>query len=206
MSLNSSTILLIPIFVIQSQGTESTAAEGQNKFSHSKITHFVSISMPPSPLGAHLENKKEIPSLDKDVVIAGDDIPNSAATSEKTTKTKFYSQPMPKGSALNETIANGSVSNPPELPLRNPMIYKLKNRPFDPFKTWSSKLERQISNLRGKHPETVQDVESQHPAEVEALPVDRYFDALQGPELDTLRVCFFLLLNCCFNAYGFLNS
>ncbi|CAI9774158.1 unnamed protein product [Fraxinus pennsylvanica] len=175
-------------------GTESTAAEGQNNTSHSQITHSVSISMPPSPLGAHLENTNELPSLDKDVAIAGNDIPNSAATSEKTTRTKFYSQPMPKGPAFNEAIANGSVPNPPELPLRNPMIHKLKNRPFDPFKTGSGKLERQISNLRGKHLETAQDLESQQPAEVEALPVDRYFDALEGPEWDTLRASEEILL------------
>lgn len=53
---------------------------------------------------------------------------------------------------------------------------------FDSFKTWSGKLERQLSNLRGKHRET-----EQQPAEFETLPVHRYFDALEGPELDTLR-------------------
>ncbi|KAF3324490.1 S-type anion channel SLAH2-like protein [Carex littledalei] len=60
---------------------------------------------------------------------------------------------------------------------------------FDPFKTWSGKLERQISNLRGM-PTEEEDLEAgetkRHESE-EAPGVDRYFDALEGPELDTLR-------------------
>ncbi|KAI3458071.1 hypothetical protein Pfo_014734 [Paulownia fortunei] len=104
---------------------------------------------------------------------------------------KFYSQPMPKVSALNEAITGGNSSN---LPLRNPRIDKLQDKRFDSFKTWSGKLERQISNLRGKHRETEQEPQTQLHAEFETLPVDRYFDALEGPELDTLRASEEILL------------
>ncbi|KAF3324489.1 S-type anion channel SLAH2-like isoform X1 [Carex littledalei] len=60
---------------------------------------------------------------------------------------------------------------------------------FDPFKTWSGKLERKISNLRGK-PTQEEDLEAggTNKHEIEEAPgVDRYFDALEGPELDILR-------------------
>lgn len=74
----------------------------------------------------------------------------------------------------------------------------MRDSRFDPFKTWSGKLERQISNLRGM-PTEEEDLEAgetkRHETE-EAPGVDRYFDALEGPELDTLRVCtivFFVL-------------
>jgi len=60
---------------------------------------------------------------------------------------------------------------------------------FDSFKTWSGKLERQISNLRGIPQESDVEADSSEIAKTEHVPeVRRYFDALQGPELDTLRV------------------
>ncbi|KAJ3671052.1 hypothetical protein LUZ60_008478 [Juncus effusus] len=60
---------------------------------------------------------------------------------------------------------------------------------FDSFKTWSGKLERQISNLRGIPREIdLEKNEMEKKLENEEAPaVDRYFDALEGPELDTLR-------------------
>ena len=64
----------------------------------------------------------------------------------------------------------------------------LKDTRFDSFKTWSGKLEKQLSHLRGKPWETGPDATSPRKVEVETLPVDRYFDALEGPELDTVRV------------------
>lgn len=76
---------------------------------------------------------------------------------------KFHSQPMPKPSA----------------------VHPVYDKRFNSFKTWSGKLERQLSNLRGIHLET----EPSPPQEYfENVPVHRYFDALEGPELDTLRV------------------
>ncbi|KAK4489590.1 hypothetical protein RD792_005402 [Penstemon davidsonii] len=59
---------------------------------------------------------------------------------------------------------------------------KLKYGKYDSFKTWSGKPERKISKLRSKH------------TELGNLPVDRYFDALEGPELDKLRDCEEILL------------
>ncbi|KAG8381217.1 hypothetical protein BUALT_Bualt06G0099200 [Buddleja alternifolia] len=153
-------------------GMEAAAMENQNDLSKHERTHSVSISMPPSPIQAHLHNSK--------TVLFGND------------ETKFYSQPMPRGSTLNEAVTSGKSAN---LPIRNPRIDNLKDTRFDSFKTWSGKLERQLSNLRGKHHETEDEAWSQqHPAEVENIPVDRYFDALEGPELETLRASEEILL------------
>ncbi|KAK6132154.1 hypothetical protein DH2020_034110 [Rehmannia glutinosa] len=167
----------------------TTAMENRDNLSEPQRTHSVSISMPPSPIEAHLNNTKRVLFNDDETILGSDHIPNSAQTKQA----KFYSQPMPKGSALNEAITAGtSTSN---LPLRNPRIEKLQDKRFDSFKTWSGKLERQLSNLRGgKHRETEQESDQNQPHSEINLPVDRYFDALEGPELDTLRASEELLL------------
>ncbi|KAK8970009.1 S-type anion channel SLAH3 [Platanthera guangdongensis] len=57
---------------------------------------------------------------------------------------------------------------------------------YDSFKTWTGKLEKQISNLRAREQSHV--INNPQNREAEALPtIKRYFDALKGPELDTLR-------------------
>lgn len=70
-----------------------------------------------------------------------------------------------------KTEARASAMNP---------VY---DKRFDSFKTWSG----QLPNLS----------ESEQ-IELEILPVHRYLDALEGPELDTLRVCT--------NMHGYNNS
>ncbi|KAL6618693.1 hypothetical protein ACP70R_033832 [Stipagrostis hirtigluma subsp. patula] len=71
-----------------------------------------------------------------------------------------------------------------------------RDRRFDHFKTFSGRLERQLSNLRGvPAPETIEpaddskkiseEVESEEDDDVPTA--DRYFAALEGPELETLR-------------------
>lgn len=98
------------------------------------------------------------------------------------TAAKFHSQPIPTGVGFEEAVAAGKF---PKQQLRNSRIDNLKDERFSSFKTWSGKLERQISNLRGK-PTTEASVNTPR---TENVPVDRYFDALEGPELDILRVC-----------------
>ncbi|CAI9774157.1 unnamed protein product [Fraxinus pennsylvanica] len=143
--------------------------------------------MPAYPSGVHLENTKVSSGNNADAN-SRNYIPNSAATSKNSNvPTKFCSHSMPKGSTFNETIPNGTIPKPSNLKLRNSNIDKPKSSPFNSFRTWSEKFGRQISNLHGKHWETALGMDSQQPAEVEVLSVDRYFDALEGPELDTLR-------------------
>ncbi|KAK4489585.1 hypothetical protein RD792_005397 [Penstemon davidsonii] len=154
---------------------ESASMELQDGLSRSKRTQLISISMPPSPIEDHVLNIKRVLFKDDDTV-CGKEIPTYKKVGRKEKQAKFYSQPMPKGSILNEAIVTGKFSN-----------HKLKYGRYDSFKTWSGKLERNISNLRGKHRETDQQPQNQKPTEVGNLPVDRYFDALEGPELDKLR-------------------
>lgn len=149
--------------------------------------------MPPTP--------KRVGFTDNNETI---DAPDSAAATSKDKKTRFYSQPMPSATTT-ESSAGAPASG--ELP-RHPRISKLKDKRFDSFKTWSGRLERQLSNLRGnKIQEIEQESVSQPTAEPQPntpinIPVDRFFDALEGPELDKLRVCFFcfftLILVHCF--------
>lgn len=92
-------------------------------------------------------------------------------------KMTFHSKSMPRGAMFLDQEAS-----------RN-----FHDKRYDLFRTMSGKLERQISNLRGKPNESslLQD----HKEITESLTADRYFDALQGPELETLKVlyCSFLL-------------
>ncbi|KAL3653584.1 hypothetical protein CASFOL_003265 [Castilleja foliolosa] len=184
-------------------GIEAAMEKKENQNNHSnpqRVQQSFSISMPPSPVEAHLHDIKRSVMFTDDETVPGKPIPNSAdATPHKNVKahkeqTKFYSQPMPKGSALNDAITNGNSPN--QLPLRNPRIHRLQDKRYDSFKTFSGKLERQISILRGvKHWEDEQDPgETQQRHTENHLPVDRYFDALEGPELDKLRASEELLL------------
>lgn len=132
------------------------------------LVHAVSISMPTSP---SIGNKGNVTFAD----VSQDP---SATPGTLPKQVKFHSQPMPKGAALDPAI----VGNVPQHP-----SIRFKDRRFDSFKTWSGKLERQISNLRGKPQEQGPEEKPTRSSENDALPVDRYFDALQGPELDTLR-------------------
>ncbi|CAH8318036.1 unnamed protein product [Eruca vesicaria subsp. sativa] len=83
-------------------------------------------------------------------------------------KMTFHSKSMPRGSMFLDQEACRSSHD----------------KRYDLFRTMSGKLERQISNLRGKPI----DSSLQEDEEItESLTADRFFDALQGPELETLK-------------------
>ncbi|RZS03354.1 hypothetical protein BHM03_00033530 [Ensete ventricosum] len=90
-----------------------------------------------------------------------------------------FSVPIDRDIKLDHSVC------PQQMPRNN----RFKDKRYDSFKTWSGKLERQISTLRGKpqEPEEVNDSKKTKP---EAVPADRFFDALEGPELDKLKVLF----------------
>ncbi|KAL5555240.1 hypothetical protein UlMin_037476 [Ulmus minor] len=127
---------------------------------HQRI-HSVSISMPSTPIEDYILREKRV---------IFDDLPLSNGT-------KSASCELPKASKFKSYMP------------QNPNIGRLIDRRFDSFKTWSGKLERQITHLRGKTPRDTgpEDVVLQN-TDVEALPIDRYYDALEGPKLETLRV------------------
>ncbi|KAI3990525.1 hypothetical protein MKX01_022825 [Papaver californicum] len=147
----------------------------------------VSISMPSSPLGVKnaLVNDNDGPKLGNRGLS-----PLGLLTtpySELPRRTKFLSQPIPLGNAYAEAILKGNYPEAIKNPYINPRTNRLKDKRFDSFKTWSGKLERKISHLRGKPEGLGPEVNVPENFEVETLPVNRYFDALEGPELETLR-------------------
>lgn len=136
--------------------------------------------MPSSPSEVEMKNPRR-------VLFDVSGIPDSSAAPETANelpkRVKFHSQPMPKGFVFEGAFNHTNFTH-------HPSIARLKDKRFDSFKTWSGKLERQLSNLRGRPREAAPENNTPRRAEMETnLPVDRYFDALQGPELDTLRVC-----------------
>ncbi|XAR71677.1 hypothetical protein NMG60_11018062 [Bertholletia excelsa] len=169
-------------------GFQIAAVKSQSQHYQSQRMRSVSISMPSSPMELHLQSAERHLFRDHNGTVPDNEIANSSATSTcgGTKQARFHSQPMPAVSVINEAAVTGNVLNCEDVPPSNPRINKLKDKRFDSFKTWSGKLERQLSHLRGKPREAVPDDNTQN-VEVEHLPVDRYFDALEGPELDTLR-------------------
>ncbi|KAJ4950343.1 hypothetical protein NE237_027175 [Protea cynaroides] len=146
--------------------------------------HSISISMPSSPLRIHLESSKRVIFSEHDERSINNGNPNPPATSIATSTkhpkhAKFYSQPIPASTAYAGAAINGESPKPVGNQQKNPRIHRLEDRQFDSFKTWSGKLKKQC--------EPEQEINVLQNAEVEALPVHRYFDALEGPELDTLR-------------------
>ncbi|KAI7727696.1 hypothetical protein M8C21_021808 [Ambrosia artemisiifolia] len=74
------------------------------------------------------------------------------------------------------------------LPVKNPRMDAMKDNRYNSFKTWSGRLERQLSVLRGKSfPRNDPEINPPQNIQGESLSADRYFDALEGPELETLR-------------------
>ncbi|KAI3908923.1 hypothetical protein MKW98_021992 [Papaver atlanticum] len=165
---------------------ETNALQKQaDAFSHH--VRSVSISMPSSPLGmkSAIVNDNDGPKLgNRGLSPLG---LSTTPYSELPRQTKFRSQPIPSGNAYAEAILKGNYPAATKNPYINPRTNRLKDKRFDSFKTWSGKLERQISHLRGKPEGPEPDVNVPENSEVETLPVDRYFDALEGPELETLR-------------------
>ncbi|XAR52271.1 hypothetical protein NMG60_11020240 [Bertholletia excelsa] len=151
--------------------TGRAAILSQIAHSQSERMQSVSISMPSSPGKDH----------DGTVYDPTNPMPAPLGVQQAT----FHSQPM---------TAGGKFLNSTEIPPRNQKVDRMKDKRFDSFKTWSGRLERQKSNLRGKPRETGPEENTMQNEEVEILPVDRYFDALEGPELDTLRASEEILL------------
>ncbi|CAH9123498.1 unnamed protein product [Cuscuta epithymum] len=101
-------------------------------------------------------------------------VPESVAAQEEQQPNLMSQQPIPGCSPSNG----------------NPNNIKLKDKRFDTFKTWSGRLERKLTHLSGNQCEIrPDDLEAQHSPEqtAETIDVDRYFDALEGAELDTLK-------------------
>ncbi|KAJ6868259.1 S-type anion channel [Populus alba x Populus x berolinensis] len=170
-------------------GSDTAAFENQTDESqpiHLQRKHSVYISLPPCPL-AESSKKAEKVLFKEDgekTFVYGN--PDSSAASKivdtPPKQVKFHPQPMAKGTAAFEVALDV-----PNHPNNHPSLKKLKDKRYDSFKTWSGKLERQKTNLRVRPREDSTEKTAGPKAEKDALPVDRYLDALEGPELETLR-------------------
>ncbi|CAL9105819.1 unnamed protein product [Musa textilis] len=160
--------------------------------------HSISISMPASPSAFDRERSRGILESEKGGSYTTNgkiNHPTSAtAGPQRQNQSKFHSQPMPIGNSHTNTSPDIKILDSLECHQQISWNSGINDRRYDSFKTWSGKLERQISNLRGKpqEPEEVTDAKNAKPEAVPA--VGRYFDALEGPELDKLKVSFLCYL------------
>uniref|UniRef100_A0A0E0L698 S-type anion channel SLAH2 n=1 Tax=Oryza punctata TaxID=4537 RepID=A0A0E0L698_ORYPU len=152
-----------------------------------EIPYSVSFSVPASPSGIHLGA-----SVRGDVRVhaapsegeAKIDIHPAEPPQLMRQQARFHSQPT------LTVIRGGADGEAAPVPRSD----STRDRRFDQFKTFSGRLERQFSNLRGMLPQEPADIEmadskiSEEEADGGEVPTaDRYFAALEGPELDTLR-------------------
>ncbi|KAD5961219.1 hypothetical protein E3N88_12692 [Mikania micrantha] len=147
--------------------------------SYQQTAQFVSISIPPSS-----DDKRVLFKDNIEAKPLGNDGP---ARNPKHGGSKVYSQPTVMGCEIDEIVPEKR----PEchtLPVKNLRVDEMKDSRYNSFKTWSGRLERQLSILRGKS-FPCDDPEINPPQNIqgETLSADRYFDALEGPELETLR-------------------
>ncbi|RHN50927.1 putative voltage-dependent anion channel [Medicago truncatula] len=163
--------------------------ESEETYNHQRKPS-ISVSMPlcykETQLQSLNNNNNKNVSFSGENVIIRDDLASGIAMSEPPRQSKFKSQPMPKGVAFQQ---DGSQTRKANRNHNQPGIKMFRDKRFDSFKTWSGGgLERQLSILRGKEPiGNAQDGNNATRSFDRALPVDRYFDALEGPELETLK-------------------
>ncbi|XP_071728931.1 S-type anion channel SLAH3-like [Rutidosis leptorrhynchoides] len=115
--------------------------------------------------------------------IEGSKIQGESSNVERTTSVSISMPASPMETEAKRVAFEDDNTNSPSRAFRTPSTSSLKEERYNSFKTWSGKFERQISTLQGKPP-------SESPVIIprrENLPVARYFDALEGPELETLR-------------------
>ncbi|XP_047060273.1 S-type anion channel SLAH2-like isoform X1 [Lolium rigidum] len=145
-------------------------------YDDAQVPYALSLSMPASPSGFHLSQFRAAASVRQDeapAVTKPAELQAEVHSPRLLKQTRFHSQPILHASQqLNEGPRRADTT---------------RDKRFDPFKTFSGRLERQLSNLRG-HPMDLESPGSKISEETDQVPgTDRYFDALEGPELDTLR-------------------
>ncbi|KAJ9539619.1 hypothetical protein OSB04_026125 [Centaurea solstitialis] len=101
---------------------------------------------------------------------------------------KFHSGPtMMSPETDDQTVAGKTPDHRLILPVKTTRMDEFKDSRYNSFKTWSGRLERQLSTLRGKSRNEPEINAQNLDGETLTLSVDRYFDALEGPELETLK-------------------
>uniref|UniRef100_A0A0E0EY55 Uncharacterized protein n=1 Tax=Oryza meridionalis TaxID=40149 RepID=A0A0E0EY55_9ORYZ len=186
-------VISIPALVYAPRSVSVSAAYEQEG---AHIPYSVSLSMPASPSGFHFSQfgmaaakAKAVHRDDARVAPAetrfDDAHPPAVGRVEAHSprllmkQTWFHSQPILHLSKNDETTRRCDST---------------RDKRFDQFKTFSGRLERQLCTLRGRpaqeHMTNGEGAPEPNIAEEETEQVpgaDRYFDALEGPELETLR-------------------
>ncbi|CAH2044254.1 unnamed protein product, partial [Thlaspi arvense] len=151
-----------------------------------------SLSMPTSPNVLMIS----------DPTSSSSDSNNNGGSTGKSVK--FLSQPMTKVSSLYIESGNDDKDRLHHSDNRhhlqqhhqsahfqnqnqNPAMHKLKDHRYNSFKTWSGKLERQFTRKPTSVEPEAPPRDKEDVNHNEAMPVDRYYAALEGPELETLR-------------------
>ncbi|KAF6992309.1 hypothetical protein CFC21_009315 [Triticum aestivum] len=174
-------------------GGASRTAKDAAVPSHADTPCSVSFSVPGSPSGLHLAQLGMPPCVrrnDADVGAA-----RVAPSDSKVELVHYPAVPQLLKQARHHSQPSLVVRGGGEVPamLRSDSTRE-RDRRFDHFKTFSGRLERQLSSLRG----VPQDIDVEHGAaskiseedtneDNEVPTADRYFAALEGPELETLR-------------------
>ncbi|CAO2179151.1 unnamed protein product [Urochloa humidicola] len=163
------------------------------------VPYSVSLSMPASPSGFHFSQFRAAsarghhrvapPAVDPVRPVEEHEAEAARYSPRLIKQTRFHSQPIlnlhpykHSAAAYDDEAGGGAVRR---------CDATTRDKRFDPFKTFSGRLERQLSNLRGRPQEPVDGASPDSKIseeETDQVPAaDRYFDALEGPELDTLR-------------------
>jgi hypothetical protein len=156
----------------------------------------VSLSVPASPSGLHLAQlgMPPLPPVNGEGAVppSKTKLVHHSSLPQLLNQARHHSQPT--------LVVRDTGGEAPAVPRSDST--RERDRRFDHFKTFSGRLERQLSALRGQPQEPLPDavdIERGHGAaskiseedtdEEEDVPsADRYFAALEGPELETLRV------------------
>ncbi|CAN6327111.1 unnamed protein product [Urochloa humidicola] len=172
----------------------AAASGDRGRVPEAETHHYsVSLSVPASPSGLHLAACASVRSDGGGVTTA-----------------RVAPLPATETAPLPELLKQARHHSQPTLTIRaeEPPLQRLRtvsrsdsarDRRFDQFKTFSGRLERQLSNLRGVVPlpqdaaaapeiEPADSKISEEETDDDEVPTaDRYFAALEGPELETLR-------------------
>ncbi|KAF8643674.1 hypothetical protein HU200_066734 [Digitaria exilis] len=165
-----------------------------------------SISLPASPSGFIDELQRNALTDAPARMMAP---PRAPAAAVQPDKVVFRSQPIPAAPPATGANAGGQLGHGGDPSRSAPHAARSKaqrrDKSYDSFKTWSGKLEKQITShlLGGRPPQQQEDEEPEEEDDAAAMTtrrnsasmpqVQRFFAALEGPELDRLRVYCLLL-------------
>ncbi|THU72728.1 hypothetical protein C4D60_Mb04t15230 [Musa balbisiana] len=165
-----------------SLGKSAVLATPEDQLRHQ--SYSLLFSLPVSPSGLHVEQVRKVMLGDKGE--QGDGVklsqPDSASiNSQQTKQSKFQSQSLQIVVSDVKTSTDSVESNQRAIRSDNQ-----RDKTYDSFKTWSGRLERQLSNLRGRPQEP--DLEA-NDSQVSVLPEDKMWPFLLRFPISSFGMC-----------------